>query len=439
MRMMFVAVFASVLLLMQAITTSAATFPDVPSNHQFYEAIEEASSKGYIHGFDTGLFGPDQTLERVQGAIVFSNVLKTDTAGLNKQYFTDVPQNYRYYKQVSSIARQGIIGGYTDGSFGLYDDLSRGQVALAIYRTFDFSEFDTKNVPFTDVKGTRYEAAVAALYNAGVTSGTSATTFGTDLTITRGQFIALLTNAQAAIHKDKSIKEVNVTVNDNQTATVNGYINNFKLDGTELVNIKVVSKNNNQQVINVDVKPNNKQYFTYTTNTLIKGDYVVNVSIVGSDKKITKEFTIVDKTAPSAPGISFVGKSVVGGVVDLLDLQTDLNTRFTYGTEGLTGAKAGDTIKYKVYSDDAVIVDKSVVLTEAHINQGYVQEVIKTNALRNLLGGLLDLDGLLSTASITDVEAAAIQQAIEEDATVEAAILGGLLGGLSGDDGLEAL
>ncbi|MBB6446957.1 S-layer homology domain-containing protein [Bacillus benzoevorans] len=448
-RMVFIPMLIAVMIFTAAGPSLAATFKDVDTTSIYYNAVEENASKGYVLGYDDGNFRPNETLSRLHGVLIFSRILHTDK--VDKQYFTDVPPSYIHYKTISGIADKGIINGFGDGTFRRYEPLSRGQVALAIYKTFDFSAFDGKEskMPFTDV-APAYVKAVSALYAAKVTSGTTATTFGTDNTITRGQFLVLLSRAMEAIHKDKKLT-ANVKVNNNQTATVYGEIEDFKLDGTELVNIKIISKKDNKQLVNVDVKPDAALKFTYTTPTLAKGAYEAKVGIVGSTHIETLPFSIDDTVAPAAPGISFVGKSVVGGVVDLLDLQTDLNTRFTYGTTGLTGAQAGDTLKYKVYSDNAVVLDKTVTLTAQDISNGYVQEVIKTNALRNLLGGLLSVQDVLGGvlgASVTAEDVAALQAAAAEGDTVQAAglldgILGGgtttnsgLLGGLLGDQGL---
>jgi hypothetical protein len=450
-RMVFMPMLIAVLIFTAAGTSFAATFKDVDETSIYYNAVEENASKGYVLGYSDGNFRPGETLSRLHGVLIFSRILHTEQ--VDKQYFTDVPPSYVHYKTISGIADKGIINGFSDQTFRRYEPLTRGQVALAIYKTFDFSAFDGKEskMPFTDV-APAYAKAVSALYAAKVTSGTSATTFGTNDTITRGQFLVLLSKAMEAIHKDKKLKNAAVKVNDNQTATVYGEIEDFKLDGTELVNIKITSKKDNKQLVNVDVKPDAALKFTYTTGTLTNGDYEAKVGIVGSTHVETLPFSINDTVAPAAPGISFVGKSVVGGVVDLLDLQTDLTTRFTYGTTGVTGAKVGDTLKYKVYSDKGTVLDKTVTLTAQDISNGYVQTVIKTNALQNLLGGLLSLEDVLGGvlgASVTAEDVAALQAAAAEGDTVQAAglldgILGtsssttnsGLLGGLLGDQGL---
>lgn len=392
------------LVLSQASAAFAATFPDVQEGSRYYDVVEENASKGYVIGFDDGLFHPEVTLDRVQGALIFSRILMIDTSNLDEQYFKDVPKNYRFYKEVSGVARQGVIKGFPDGTFRLHEPLTRGQVALIIYRTFPaFQTIKNVNLPFTDAKGTVYEEAVGALYATGVTEGKSSTYFGVNDTIIRGDFLILLTKAMEVIHGDKTIKDVHITVNQDQSATISGHINNINLDGTEVVNIKVYPKGGTNHIVHVDAKPDAKQFFTTTTQPLAAGDYTAKVGVVGSKHTVSKDFTVTDTAAPAAVGISFKDIAVIDRVVDLLDLKTDLHILFTYGTTVPTGAEAGDILSYTISSDDYTITE-TVTLTQADIERGHVEVVLQTNALQNLLGGLLDdgLGGLLG-GSLSDL------------------------------------
>lgn len=112
-----------------------------------------------------------------------------------------------------------------------------------------------------------------------------------------------------------------------------------------------------------------------------------------------------DTIAPAAPGISFLGKNTAGGIVDLFDLKSDLKTRITIPVTGDTGAKAGDTLKIQMISDQGKPIVETYKLTQQDVNRGYVDRVIQTNTLRNLLVGLFDgalgsVLGGITTASV---------------------------------------
>ncbi len=310
-RIVFLPFLVVLLVLSQASISSAATYSDVSENQFFYNAVEEASAKGYILGYSDGTFKPYETLSRLHGVLILSRVLNTNTENITEQVFKDIPPHYVHYKAITGIARDGIIQGYSDSTFRRYDPLTRGQMALALYRTFDFSQHETKTIPFKDVPD-KYIKAVTVLYSAGVTVGKDETTFGTYDTITRGEFTVLLMQALKASKRDLA-----------------------------------------------------------------------------------------------APGISFTSHSLVGGVLDLLDLKTDLTVRFTFDTDINTGARVGDKLVYSV-SSAKQDYDETIVLTQDNLDNGYAETVIETSALQNLLGGLAgDLLKDLTGAS-ANVESAAL-------------------------------
>lgn len=121
-----------------------------------------------------------------------------------------------------------------------------------------------------------------------------------------------------------------------------------------------------------------------------------------------------DTIAPAAPGISFLGKNAAGGVVDLFDLKSDLKTRVTIPVTGETGAKAGDTLKMQMVSDQGKPIVETYKLTQQDVSRGYVDRVIQTNTLRNLLGGLFSgtLGSVLGGITTASVGQAAVTELV---------------------------
>jgi len=108
--------------------------------------------------------------------------------------FGDVSDSVYYTDAVAWLVANDITTGIEPGCFGPTDNVTRGQVAAFLYR-LDNALGNNPVVgahPFTDVVSTYQEAPVGWLYAAGITTGTSATTFSPDAPITRGDFAALL-------------------------------------------------------------------------------------------------------------------------------------------------------------------------------------------------------------------------------------------------------
>ncbi len=131
-----------------------------------------------------------------------------------KTLFTDVTNaNAWYYDYVYAMADDGFLAGYDNGngtySFKPSNAVTRAEAIAILYQVY-CSEHGTpdlsgKTVPFTDVSSSAwYLTAVTWAYNAGVISGTSATTFAPSGTLTREQFAVILRAYAAYIGNDTS-------------------------------------------------------------------------------------------------------------------------------------------------------------------------------------------------------------------------------------------
>ena len=97
-----------------------------------------------------------------------------------------------YYNAVLWAVEQGITTDLTATTFGPDVTVSRGQVATFLYRAASASKPNTFN-PFTDVKTTAYNYdAILWAYDNRITTGTSDTTFSPDASCTRAQIVTFL-------------------------------------------------------------------------------------------------------------------------------------------------------------------------------------------------------------------------------------------------------
>ena len=100
-------------------TQTVSTFPDVPASASYAEAVKMLSEAGIIQGDANGRFNPEQTVTRAQAAAFLCRMLGIEETAKVKQStkFSDVPQNYWASGYVAAIADQGVISGFTDGTF----------------------------------------------------------------------------------------------------------------------------------------------------------------------------------------------------------------------------------------------------------------------------------------------------------------------------------
>lgn len=111
------------------------------------------------------------------------------TATMIKKYgeqFKDVDKNYTHYKAIVWAVSEGLIGGYSDGTFKPEKTLSRNNVATILWKYAGAPKVSNPNNPFSDVAKS---AAIAWGKNRKIFNGT---TFKPKDNCLRGDFALFL-------------------------------------------------------------------------------------------------------------------------------------------------------------------------------------------------------------------------------------------------------
>ena len=185
---------------------ASTTFPDVKSTDYFYDAVNSLVERGVVKGFPDGTFKPNQSVTRGQAAVIIAGVLGLDTKNVKNPGFKDVTTANTYYGAVAALANAGIISGYPDGTYKPGEPVQRNHMASIIAKAFDLEPTSGAKNPFTDVHG-NYVGYVTALYENGVTTGRTATTFGGNANVTRGQLATFVIRAE-------NVKETTLKIDD---------------------------------------------------------------------------------------------------------------------------------------------------------------------------------------------------------------------------------
>ena len=161
-------------------------FTDV--SDRYFTSVNYLLSRGITKGLTPTKFGTDQTIKRVDAAVMLAKALELDTDNVKSAGFTDVPE--RAEKYVNALKAATIINGKTATQFGSEAEITRGEVAIMLANAYDLKATH-QDVPFTDVSD-RYEESVAALLEYGITKGKTDTQFGTGGSLKRGEFAIFL-------------------------------------------------------------------------------------------------------------------------------------------------------------------------------------------------------------------------------------------------------
>jgi hypothetical protein len=179
--------------LLPAVQAQAATqtFSDVPSDSYYATAVAWLVDQGITTGTTETTFSPDEPVTRGQMAAFLWRYAGRPAPGVAMP-FTDVPVDAYYYNAVSWLVGAGITTGTSATTFSPDEPVTRGQMAAFLWRYAGEPE-PSGAMPFTDVPtDAYYYNAVSWLVGAGITAGTSATTFSPDEPMTRGQTAAFL-------------------------------------------------------------------------------------------------------------------------------------------------------------------------------------------------------------------------------------------------------
>ncbi|MFD2442755.1 5'-nucleotidase C-terminal domain-containing protein [Bacillus sp. CGMCC 1.16607] len=160
-------------------------------------AVDFLISKGAT-GKSATLFGINDSIKRADAAILLAKVLGLDTENTPDADFTDVPEQAK--GAVNALKAAGITSGKTATTFGSDSTISRGE--LAIWITNGFKLIGQKEYTYTDVNS-KYGTAIQSIVANNVIKGISQTKFGFNQSANSGEVAIFLYAAAQAIEKGK--------------------------------------------------------------------------------------------------------------------------------------------------------------------------------------------------------------------------------------------
>ena len=167
-------------------------FTDVPGDAYFADAVIWAVGKGITSGTTATTFSPNASCTRGQMVTFLWRAAGSPASASSKMPFTDVPVTAYYYDAVLWAVEQGITSGTTATTFSPNATVTRTQAVTFLWRAAG-SEVIQTAAPFVDVKyGMYYYNAVAWAVENDITNGTSQTTFSPTQNCTRAQIVTFI-------------------------------------------------------------------------------------------------------------------------------------------------------------------------------------------------------------------------------------------------------
>ena len=172
--------------------TPLVNFTDVPAGAYYADAVKWAVAEGITSGTSPTTFSPNNGCTRAQMVTFLWRAAGCPEPESDYEPFRDVPKDAYYRKAVLWAAGEGITSGTSATTFSPNATVTRAQTVTFLWRWEGEPEADQRS-GFRDVPtGQYYSEAVSWAVEAGITNGTGTTTFSPGQTCTRAQIVTFL-------------------------------------------------------------------------------------------------------------------------------------------------------------------------------------------------------------------------------------------------------
>jgi hypothetical protein len=168
-------------------------FSDLEEGNWADDPVQYLADQGVIGGYTDGTFHPNDNVTRAQFAKMLVGAQGWEIVTPQTPTFSDVPADYWAYGYIETAASHGVIGGYTDGTFRPSADLTRAQIAKMLFIARGWSLDSPTMTEFADVsQGDWFYSYAQAASSAEVMSGYDDHTFRPNNAATRAQVAKIL-------------------------------------------------------------------------------------------------------------------------------------------------------------------------------------------------------------------------------------------------------
>ncbi|WP_394121344.1 5'-nucleotidase C-terminal domain-containing protein [Planococcus donghaensis] len=192
----FIASAIAVTMVASAVSTvsaDAAKFEDV--SDRYVKAVNFLVENGITNGISETHYGTADNIKRQDAAVMIARAIGFNSSqDFKDSGFTDVPASAKW--AVDALVQAGIVHGKTEKRFGATDLLTRNELSklLASAANYDIDDKVTKT-QFTDVNA-KFAKYVDALLKNGITVGKTETQFGAEQNLTRGEMALFIFRAK---------------------------------------------------------------------------------------------------------------------------------------------------------------------------------------------------------------------------------------------------
>jgi hypothetical protein len=114
--------------------SDAAPFADVTVASTYYDEINWLVARHLARGYADGSFRPAASLPRAEAAALLYRLAGEPPVAAGTPSFVDVGVGHVFFTEIEWAASEGLVRGFSNGSFGPTEPVTRGAVAALIHR-----------------------------------------------------------------------------------------------------------------------------------------------------------------------------------------------------------------------------------------------------------------------------------------------------------------
>lgn len=166
-------------------------FTDLKYSQWAADSIEYMAHRGTVSGYGHGLFGPADAVTRAQAVAFLVRELYPQAQADKSQTYTDVPPSHFYYPVISVATKMGLTHGFPDGKFHPDKPITRAETAALLTRAYALTS-GSQPVRLPDIEGNWAAASIRTMSSNGLIGGYSDGSYRPDRTVTRAEFAVFL-------------------------------------------------------------------------------------------------------------------------------------------------------------------------------------------------------------------------------------------------------
>lgn len=341
-RALPLAISALAITLAPAHVALAASFYDVPSYSEFADDIQALADDGVVSGIAPGYFGPNLNATRGELAKIVMRASGRDVPTASTSRFRDVPSNSPFLSSIEAAAEQGVIGGYSDGTFRPDAPVTRGEAAKMVVRAFSVDINTTGGPHFSDVPGGySLYSEIESARNASIISGYSDGTFRPNAAIIRAHLAKIVNRARSGGTFSSGTLRFKVNADARKIAN----------DGvsTTLITISAEKKSDGDVDNTYD---NDVEFRTSAGHFLDSGDASEDTEFKGGRAQVTLQSSTTEETAR-------VTARVNGSTIASISIEFSTDAPHTNEGKGVSSIAGVGTMRLTLYDSKVLTTTKA--------------------------------------------------------------------------------